>query len=165
MVDDKTIFLCLESSLNALNCSADETILLDGLPRNLSQGKDLDLLIEKMAFESVQVICFDAKVETLVKRCENRFTCSSCGSVESIYTQHENSANLANYKCHSCGEIGSMSRRKDDEPATVRRRHELYLNETLPLVSFYKDKNIISFVDALMPPEFVYVRVASCLVV
>ena len=164
LVDDKTIFLCLEKALNDLNCSSGSTILLDGLPRNLSQARDLDLLIQRTSFECVQVVCLDADTELLTQRFQSRFTCSNCGNVESIDVQDHDIVSLEAYKCKSCKSVGSMARRRDDEASTVRHRLDLYQKETLPLVSFYKDKNIISFVNGLMPPESVYVRVASFLI-
>lgn len=163
LVDDKTIFLCLEKALNNLEGMSEEsTILLDGLPRNLSQAKDLDLLIQKMSFASVQVVCLEADTNLLLERFQSRYTCSTCGNVESIL--RTNSVDLSSYKCKSCSAVGSMFRRKDDDASTVKHRLELYQKETSPLISFYKDRNIISFVNGLMAPEYVYVKVASFLI-
>lgn len=164
LVDDKTIFLCLEKALGNLTCSSQTTILLDGLPRNLSQAKELDSLVQRTSFESVQVVCFDADAELLKQRFQFRYTCSNCGNVESIDVEKQNVMSFETYQCKSCQSVGCMVRRRDDEASTVKHRLDLYQKETLPLISFYKDKNIISFVRGLLPPEFVYVRVASFLI-
>ncbi len=162
LVDDKTIFLCLEKALNELSFSSEATILLDGLPRNLSQARDLEVLVQKYSFESVRVISLKADMELLTQRFNNRVTCSVCGNVDSL--EEKNIDNVKTYSCKACNSVGSMYRRKDDEVSTVRHRLDLYQKETLPLVSFYEEKNIINFVDGLMHPEFVYVRVASFLI-
>ena len=164
LVDDQTIFLCLEKALNNLNCPADTTILLDGLPRNISQGKQLDILIQKMSFENTKVICFTAETENLVRRVQSRLTCSSCSQVESVPVEKITDAYLASHVCKSCQSVGTLFRRRDDEASTVKHRLDLYQTETYPLISFYQERKMISFVDGLMPPEFVYVRVASYLI-
>ena len=163
LVDDESIFLCLENALSRFLSSEkknfNDTILLDGLPRNLSQAQNLNQLIEKVGFKSVQVVCLEANRELLVQRFQNRLTCSSCQNVQSL--QGKDTLNFSGYSCQACGTVGSMVRRKDDEAETVQYRLNLYEKETLPVASFYQEKEIIYFVDALMPPEFVYVRVAS----
>lgn len=163
-VDDDTIFLCLEKAFDELNCAPETTILLDGLPRSLAQAKQLNSLVRKKNFETVQVICLEAETELLVKRFERRFTCSACGNVESLNLQNGELTSMNAIQCQFCHGVGTLVRRKDDEPVTVRHRQALYQTETLPLVSFYKELNIISFVDGLMPPECVYVKVASFLI-
>ena len=162
LVDDKTILSCLEKAIYELNCPSDTTILLDGLPRNLAQANQLDIIIKKTGFDSFKVVCLDADTDLLTQRFESRFTCSNCSAVESIINNKD--LDLSSYKCKSCGTAGVVFRRRDDEASTVKHRLDLYEKETLPLVDFYKGKKNISFVNGLLPPELVYVRVASFLI-
>jgi adenylate kinase len=162
LVDDKTIFECLDKALASLDGKQDSTILLDGLPRTLNQAEELEKLIKRLSFDSVQVICLEADVECLVKRFETRFTCSKCSNVETVPFERHNL--LTDHVCKSCGSVGTLYRRRDDEPSTVRHRLDLYESETLPIVSFYKDRKIINFVDGLKTPEYVYAKVVSFLI-
>jgi adenylate kinase len=162
LVDDQTIFSCLENALSELNTSSEFSILLDGLPRNLSQANDLDTLVSKFNFSKVVVIALDADVEKIVSRFKSRYTCSSCSYIGSF--PEATSDNYKTLLCPSCHKQGSLARRPDDEELTVRHRLELYKKETHPLLDYYKKKDNLHIIDGLMSPELVYVNVASCLI-
>lgn len=159
LIDDKSMFECLEHALTALKPNPNDIILMDGIPRNLSQAEDFDDLLSKFSSKVDLAISLSADLDKLVERFERRWTCSSCGKVDSISSQTD----ISKYACSSCGKLGSMFRRKDDEPETVRRRFAVYQKETLPLVSYYADKNYLSIVDGLKPPEIVYAEIVSIL--
>ncbi len=76
---------------------------------------------------------FEAPDETLVRRLSGRRSCPHCGSVYNAFF----SPPAVEGVCDRCG--GVLVHRADDEPETVRRRLEVYLEQTAPLVSFYED--------------------------
>lgn len=159
LVDDKSIFECLESTLNHMDLKQNDIILLDGIPRNLSQAKEFDVLISKFSSKVDLVVSLSADLDKLIERFEKRWTCSSCGKIESISPD----ANIAKYVCSSCEKVGTMFRRKDDEPETVKKRFSVYQQETQPLISFYADRNNLCVVDGLRQPEIVYAEIVSIL--
>jgi adenylate kinase len=159
LVDDKSIFECLESTLNVMKPKQNDIILLDGIPRNLSQAKEFDVLISKFSSKVDLVLSLSADLDKLLERFEKRWTCSSCGKIDSIPT----GTDVANYVCSSCEKMGTMFRRKDDEPETVKRRFTVYQKETEPLVSYYADRNNLSIIDGLRQPEIVYAEIVSIL--
>lgn len=164
LVDDDTIMLCLERAFENI-MDRDATILLDGLPRNLEQAHRLQKVIARFAFESVQFVCLEAQVEKLVERFERRLTCSVCHHIESIPVEQQADGDfLGHAQCPACRSVGSFVRRKDDAPETVRHRLCVYDTETRPLVAFYRERISVHCIDGLMPPEIVYVKVASCLI-
>jgi len=158
LVDDVTITACLESVLQVLPKGVD-VVLLDGFPRNTNQANLLANLASKLGV-SVQVLSLEADKKELVGRFEHRYTCSQCGYVESLAASYD----LTRYVCPQCHVVGTLGRRKDDEPQTVLHRLEVYERETRPLVEFYSKSLGIHRVDALMPPEQVYARVVSYLI-
>jgi adenylate kinase family enzyme len=54
-----------------------------------------------------------------------------------------------------------MYRRVDDAPEAVERRFRVYEEETLPVVSKYRLRNLVVEIDGLQSPELVYARVAA----
>lgn len=159
LVDDKSIFACLENALSAMPLGQNDIVLMDGIPRNLSQAKDFDGLLRKFSAQVDLVLSLTADLDKLVERFEKRWTCSACGSIDSIPLD----ADMPQYACSNCGKLGSMYRRKDDDPETVRRRFSIYQQETFPLVSYYADRGLLSVVDGLKSPEFVYAEIVSVL--
>ncbi|KAB8029755.1 adenylate kinase family protein [Fluviispira multicolorata] len=159
LIDDKSMFLCLENALSSMTLNQNDIVLMDGIPRNLSQAKEFDTLLSKFLSKVDLVLSLTADLEKLVERFERRWTCSACGKVDSIAAHTE----VSRYSCVSCGKLGSMFRRKDDEPETVRRRFTVYQQETFPLVSYYADRNLLSIVDGLKSPEIVYAEIVSIL--
>lgn len=159
LVDDKSIFECLENALAFMKPKENDLILLDGIPRNLSQAKEFDVLISKFSSKVDLVLSLSADLDKLLERFERRWTCSSCGKIDSIVPQTD----ISNYICNNCGKLGTMFRRKDDEPETVKKRFTVYQQETLPLVSYYADKNNLSIINGLRQPEIVYAEIVSIL--
>ena len=49
-----------------------------------------------------------------------------------------------------------MAQRKDDEPETVRKRIQVYNNETAPLVEHFKKKKMLVDIDASKKPKEVF---------
>jgi adenylate kinase len=159
LVDDKSIFECLKNALILMKPKQNDLILLDGIPRNLSQAKEFDVLIGEFSSKVDLVLSLSADLNKLLERFEKRWTCSSCGKIDSIAPQ----ADISNYVCINCDKLGTMFRRKDDEPETVKRRFTVYQQETLPLVSYYADRNNLSIIDGLRQPEIVYAEIVSIL--
>ena len=53
--------------------------------------------------------------------------------------------------------------RSDDTPDTIRRRHEVYREQTEPLVEYYRDSSVLATVNAGAEVDEVYARVAAVL--
>ena len=77
------------------------------------------------------VVLFEAPDETLVKRLSGRRSCPECGAVYNTYFSPSEVENT----CDRCR--ASLIHRADDEPETVTRRLQVYLDQTAPLVAFY----------------------------
>ena len=48
--------------------------------------------------------------------------------------------------CDVCG--GALTIRKDDDPATVRHRLDVYAEQTFPLIDYYRARGLLHTVDA-----------------
>ncbi|MFA5197545.1 MAG: nucleoside monophosphate kinase [Patescibacteria group bacterium] len=106
-------------------------IVFDGFPRNLHQAEQLDEMLlhnHDRALDAVVYIYLDEK--EVVKRLTIRKVCEKCN--RPLYDLS---------KCPDCG--GKPVIRKDDNEATIINRMQVFLENTLPLVSYYKTREVL----------------------
>lgn len=156
LVSDDLLFECLNSGLSQLSKEL-PFLLLDGVPRTVSQVSKLDEVLSKLGLKVDVAVAVSAPLERLVERFSKRWTCSSCGNVTSLETE----AQAATETCSKCGKVGLFNRRPDDEPEAVRTRFEVYEKETAPLMDIFQKRGLLKQVDGLRPVERVYVDVAN----
>ena len=70
-----------------------------------------------------------------------RRVCSQCGAPYHTAARPPKQEGV----CDSCG--GALAQREDDRPETVRRRLEVYHQETEPLKDYYQAKGVLRTVD------------------
>lgn len=110
----------------------DRGVIFDGFPRTLPQARGLDALLRELDRPLRAVLVLEVDDETLVKRLSGRRTCSSCGAVYNVHFDPPRQEG----RCDACG--GTLTHRPDDNADTVRRRLEVYEEQTAPLVAYYE---------------------------
>lgn len=111
--------------------------ILDGFPRTIPQAEALtDALDEKdeQMDYALNVILSDDKI---VKRMSGRRTCPKCGAVYHIVTLPPKEEGI----CDKCG--SALVQRADDSEETVKKRLEVYHEQTEPLIEYYHRAGII----------------------
>ena len=111
--------------------------ILDGFPRTVYQAEALDDILMGWKASLDAVICISVDTETLIGRLSGRRTCKNCGA---LYHVSYNPPK-AEGACDKCG--GELFQRDDDREETVRRRLEVYGEQTLPLVDHYQEKGLL----------------------
>lgn len=109
--------------------------ILDGYPRNLNQAKALDDMLNNKRSEINIVVYLDTSEPVVIQRLCGRLVCNACSANFHI----KNMPPKVNMTCDNCG--GKLYQRSDDKPETIKKRLEVYLKESSPLVQYYKDKN------------------------
>ena len=109
--------------------------VLDGFPRTVAQAESLGGVLSELGRRVDMVVVLEAEDEVLVKRMGGRRSCGQCGAV---YNVHFNPPEQDG-TCDQCG--GALTSRPDDDPATVRRRLEVYRRETAPLVHYFDESD------------------------
>jgi adenylate kinase len=55
-----------------------------------------------------------------------------------------------------------LEKRVDDTPETIRRRLQIYREQTEPLIEYYRDHGIVEMVDGIGSPDEVFSRIQQC---
>jgi len=128
--DEITIRMILER-IAAPDCAGG--FILDGFPRTLEQAKALDRALGERGEAVDMVLWIEVSREELVRRLGGRFICRDC---QTPYHQETSPPRIAG-RCDRCG--GELYQRPDDSPETVRKRIEVYFEQTAPLLDYYKE--------------------------
>ena len=114
--------------------------ILDGYPRTASQAEALDTMRPAASFV---VLLIEVPGEAIVKRMSSRRVCDSCAITQSVSPDAENEREA----CPYCG--GTLMRRPDDHPDTVRRRLDTYAEACGPVIAYYRSRARFAAVDGL----------------
>jgi adenylate kinase len=134
--------LLAEIDLKLKNIGKDKAIIFDGFPRSLTQAEKLEHLMLDHGLTVDKAIYIVLDEEEVVKRLSIRKVCEQCG--QPIYEGEI---------CSSCG--GKATLRPDDSRETVINRMQVFLDKTMPLVSFYKNKSILKEINGKQSVEAV----------
>ncbi|MBA2739095.1 MAG: adenylate kinase [Nocardioidaceae bacterium] len=117
--------------------------LLDGFPRTVPQAEALDEILTDLGTKLDAVLEMSVDEEELVRRLSGRRTCSGCGRAWHVEFDQPSVDGV----CDDCN--GKLFRRDDDDPDTVRRRLEVYTEQTKPLVGYYEAQGLLCEVAAI----------------
>ncbi len=129
--------------------------ILDGYPRTIDQAQFLDNVLWKLKKKIDFVINLTASDDTIVERMVQRRQCSKCGAVYNLVTMKPKKKDA----CDKCG--GALAQRKDDEEETVRKRIQVYKEETSPVIEYYGKRKMLTNVDASKKPKEIFNNVVK----
>ena len=137
---------------NYLDKADNMNLLLDGFPRNIYQANKLDEILESKDSKVNYVFLLDVPKETLADRITGRRLCKSCGrvynvNIESLMPSKDN-------VCDNCG--NELFQRADDNRETFEIRYNEYLEQTSPLIDYYKNKNVLFEIDSTRSVEEIF---------
>jgi adenylate kinase len=121
---------------------ADGGFLLDGFPRTLPQAEALDGMLDELGQPIDAALELKVDEDEVVRRLSGRRTCRKCGHV--WHTEFD--PPKTDGVCDICG--GELFQRDDDKPETIRRRLQVYNDQTAPLVGYYRDKGLLRTIEA-----------------
>src|SRR3990170_5520073 len=120
--------------------------ILDGYPRTVEQAKTL----KKIAKIDV-IILLLVPDWIIVERLSTRRICRNCGTIYNIRFLKPKVEGV----CDKCG--GLLYQRPDDTPDVIKRRLQLYEEQTQPILRHFKETKVpfvVAHCDTLdMPPE------------
>ena len=116
-----------------------ESWILDGFPRNEAQAKALDAALEELGEELDAVVALEAPDEALVTRLSGRRQSQSTGNIYHVEFDPPP---------EDGEDEGPFVQRKDDTEEAIRRRLEIYHEQTEPLKDYYARRGLLATVNA-----------------
>jgi adenylate kinase len=113
--------------------------LLDGFPRNEAQAKALDAALDELGEELDAVVALEAPDEALVDRLSGRRQSQATGKI--YHVQYDPPPEDGD-------DPGPFVQRKDDAEEAIRRRLQIYHDQTEPLKDYYAGRDLLVTVDA-----------------
>ena len=161
--DEVTIDIVLDK---VLSLAAKDGFILDGFPRNTNQAQVLEEALERRSRGLDKVVHIDLPEEELVRRLGGRFSCRQCQAPHNIDLGpvdggSQGASEGEEPKCQQCG--GELYQRADDSPDAVARRIEVYLRETMPVLDFYRERDLLVDVAGSGTIQIVNERVLAAL--
>jgi adenylate kinase len=152
--DDVTIAMIRER-ISRPDCEAG--VILDGFPRTPTQANELEKMLAEFKSEVNAVPYITAAENVLVERTGGRWTCRAQGH---IYHEKFNPPKQAGI----CDLDGSeIYQRDDDKVETVTKRIRVYLEQTMPLVDYYRKVGKLFEIDGSQAMEQVTKELLSAL--
>ncbi len=149
--DEITISMLLE------RLASESNVLLDGFPRNINQATALDRALAGQDKAIDKVVYVWVSEAELIKRLSGRWICRQC---QAPYHATASPPRVAGV-CDRCG--GELYQRADDTPETVKKRLEVYFNETAPVIEHYKKAGKLLEVDGEGSVEDISRRIIAAL--
>ena len=131
--------------------------VLDGFPRTIPQAEALDAALTKIGQSMDYAIDVDVPDENIINRMSGRRACLNCGATYHIVSIPPKKEGI----CDSCG--NALVLRDDDKPETVKKRLDVYHDQTQPLIDYYNGKGILKSVDGTQPMEKVFGDITAIL--
>ena len=112
--------------------------ILDGYPRTVDQANYL-----KEITNIDYVLYLDIDNEELIKRITGRRICPNCGAIYNVNTAPKPKNDNV---CDVCGSL--LIQRKDDNIEVAKKRIDVYVEQTEPLIQFYDNEKILVKLNA-----------------
>lgn len=148
LVPDELTLRIVYDRLMEIDCR--KCYLLDGFPRTLNQAVAFQKLLESDNKSIDNVILLEVPKEVIIERGTGRRICAGCGACYHISLNPPQTKNI----CNNCG--STLIQRADDTEETINNRLELYERETMPLIDFYRNKNLLTAIDGTLAIESVF---------
>ena len=134
-VSDEITIKVIENRLAMEDCK--NGFILDGFPRNIHQGEELDKLLKKHNIELDAVLEIDVPDEAIIDRLSGRRYCPACGR-----TYHVDAKMPTEEERKKCPEhCENLILRDDDKPDVVKQRLVTYHDVTEHLKPYYQAQN------------------------
>lgn len=142
--DDVTIAMVRERLLEP---DGRDGAILDGFPRTLTQAKGLQQILNELNDRLRLVLYLEVPRAELIHRLSGRLVCRAEGHIYHLSKNPPEEPGV-------CDIDGSeLYQREDDKEETVRHRIQVYLEQTEPLIEYYRDRDLLVEINGNEPVE------------
>ncbi len=136
--DDLTVKMVLDR-IKEPDCA--QGVLLDGFPRTIAQAHALDEGLEANGRHIDVAVYLNVPRDILLSRLSGRYICRAH---QHVYNINTNPPKVAG-KCDKDG--SDLYQRADDTGDAVQKRLDIFFNETIRLLDYYRPQQKLSEVD------------------
>ena len=115
--------------------------VLDGFPRTIPQAEALTAALAKDDDAIDYALEIFIEDQAIIDRMSGRRVCKSCGATYHVVNIPPKTEGV----CDECD--GELIVRDDDAPETVKKRLDVYHEQTAPLIDYYKKQGILKVID------------------
>ncbi len=145
LVPDEVIIGMITERIGAPD--ARDGFLLDGFPRNVQQADALGEALAALQRRLLAVLLIEVSDDEVVRRLGGRRVCLKNGHVYHLEFDPPKHEGI-------CDQDGSrLIQRDDDEEQTIRKRLEVYHDQTAPLIGYYDGAGILRRFDGRRSPN------------
>ena len=131
--------------------------VLDGFPRTIPQAEALDKALAELGQKMDYAIDVDVPDENIIHLMGGRRACVGCGATYHL----EYAPTKVEGICDVCGK--ELILRDDDKPETVKKRLDVYHEQTQPLIDYYTNAGILKTVDGTVDIDVVFQNIVEIL--
>lgn len=131
--------------------------VLDGFPRTIPQAEALDKALKAINENIDYAVDVEVPDEVIINRMAGRRACVGCGGTYHVEFTPPKEAD----KCDTCG--GELIIREDDKPETVKKRLDVYHEQTQPLIEYYSKQNLLVEIDGTKEVTEVFAAIQKIL--
>ena len=124
--------------------------ILDGFPRTLAQAQALGEALFGQNHQIAVAPYIRVSEETLLARLGGRWTCTQC---KAVYHELFSPPRVVGV-CDVCG--GTLYQRADDTPETHKKRIDVYMEQTRPLIDYYQSVGLLREIDGEVDVDHVH---------
>ena len=155
LVPDEVTNAMIEERLKEPDCA--RGVILDGFPRTIEQARALEGILAERGKKADRVLLIQVSEGSLIERLSGRQTCRRCQANYHLLFNPPQKEGV----CDKCG--GDLYQRSDDKEETVRRRFRVHIEETAPLIDYYRRQGLLTEIDGEQGIKGVQGRILSAL--
>jgi adenylate kinase len=155
LVPDEVVIGIVKERLGKADC--EKGFMLDGFPRTMAQAEALDITLKELGCEIDHVINIDVDRSILMERLTGRRICKNCGATYHVIFNPPSQEGI----CDKCG--GELYQRDDDNEATVATRLDVNIEQSAPILNYYKEKGLLRNINGQQDIDKVFEDVAKVL--
>ena len=140
LVSDEIVNGLVEARLQEADC--EKGFILDGFPRTVVQAESLDKIMENIGKNIEKVIALDVSDEEIIERITGRRVSKVTGKIYHI-----------KYNPPVDEKEEDLEQRDDDNEETAKKRLEVYNEQTVPVLDYYKKQGKVFEIDGAQKLE------------
>lgn len=141
-VPDEIILKLIEKRIQKPDC--ENGYILDGFPRTLVQAEKYDEMLKELGKDLGVVIYIDIDKSMALQRSITRITCPNCKRIFNKVSPEMKPK--VEWICDDCGT--ELIQRSDDTEEVFLKRYDDFMEKTMPLVEYYKNKGVLETIKA-----------------